>query len=611
MTRGPCAVGGPLILSVACLAWLAGAGPAGAQRAAERGLDLLTVDFLAVGATGRPVPDLRPEEVTLKVDGQARSIRTLQLITVAPGSSGGGAPPAIPLPPPYGTNTASEAGRTAVIVLDDQSLPPGREGPLREAASRFLSRLAPRDRVGLVTMPYGGVKSHLTTDHGRIREVLAGLAGQAPTAETGSDLACRSRRTLEALADFFRGLAPGEAPRVVIFVTSALAAPRRDAPIMLAPGMCELTTDDFQHVGTAVGAAHAHLYVVQTEDPQLTPGEALTENIAGVGFTGPTNPLAGIEHLAGVTGAHRLHLAAGPGALERVTHETSAYYLASFEPARSDRNGQSHQLEVRVAREGVETRSWPAVTFPRTDARRQPVPETPRQMLAVATVFRDLPLRVAGYASEPSEDGKLKVVSIVESSDPSASLSAAVVALIDANGRLVAQWTASADDLARVPVVAAMRVAPGRYRLRAAAVDGAGRRGTADEHLFTELTPAGSLSLSSIILGLLRDGAFVPRLQFSAEPVAMAYLELYGGVPGAPVSAVLELATTLNGPAAVTVPLAIGPTADAGRYRATAALPIGNLPDGDYIVRAIVGIEGQAAGRVTRTLRKVANGGAP
>jgi hypothetical protein len=593
-------------LAAAGLVGLAAAYPIRAQRAPERGVDLLAVDFLAVGPGGLPVPDLRPEEVTIRIDGQSRSVQTLQLIVVDDPLLAGGEPSRAPLPPPFGTNTRTDAGRTAVIVLDDRSLPTGRERPLREAIRRFLSSLSSRDRVGLVTMPYGGVKVHPTTDHGRVREVFAGLTGQAPAAETGSDLACRSRRTLEELADFLRGLSAGEAPRAVLFVTSALGAPRRDAPIMLAPGMCELTTDDFQDVGTAVGIAHAHIYVIQTEDPQIGTSELRPENIAGIGFSGSDNPLAGIEHLAGVTGARRIHLAAGPGALELVTRETSAYYLAALAPAASDRNGQSHHLDVRISREGVSTRSWPAITFPRRDSRGPRPAETPRQMLAIDTVFRDLPLRVTGYASEPSNDRKLKVVTIVEPTDPAARLGSAAVAVIDMKGRLVAQWTATADDLARAPVVAAMRVAPGPYRLRAAAIDLTGRRGTADEGLTAELAPAGSLSLSSMVLGLLRDGAFVPKLQFSAEPVAVAYLELYGGAPGAPVSAVVELATTPNGPAAMTVPLTIASTEEAGRHRATAPLPIGNLPDGDYVVRAIVGIEGQAAGRVLRTLRKVA-----
>lgn len=52
----------------------------------------------------------------------------------------------------------------------------------------------------------------------------------------------------------------------------------------------------------------------------------------------------------------------------------------------------------------------------------------------------------------------------------------------------------------------------------------------------------------------------------------------------------------------LTVPGTIGAAGD--RHSATAAIPIGALTPGDYIVRATVGIVGQPATRVERTLRK-------
>jgi hypothetical protein len=54
----------------------------------------------------------------------------------------------------------------------------------------------------------------------------------------------------------------------------------------------------------------------------------------------------------------------------------------------------------------------------------------------------------------------------------------------------------------------------------------------------------------------------------------------------------------------MTMPLAIESTSDPDRYQATGAVPIGNLPAGDYVVRVVVGLEGQGEGRVMRTIRK-------
>ena len=118
-----------------------------------------------------------------------------------------------------------------------------------------------------------------------------------------------------------------------------------------------------------------------------------------------------------------------------------------------------------------------------------------------------------------------------------------------------------------------------------------------------DLARSGPLKISSIILGLSRGGAFVPRLQFVAEPVVIGYVEMSGAGPGAKVTATLELADAPNAPARISVPLTIEAGAS-GRYVGKGALPIGALPAGDYIVRAMVGLDGHPMTRVVRTLRK-------
>ena len=69
----------------------------------------------------------------------------------------------------------------------------------------------------------------------------------------------------------------------------------------------------------------------------------------------------------------------------------------------------------------------------------------------------------------------------------------------------------------------------------------------------------------------------MPRLQFTTEPVAIGYVELYGAAAGAKVTATLEARRTLNGPALVAVPLAIE-AAGKDRYIAKGAVPIGAAP---------------------------------
>src|SRR5262249_15335601 len=148
------------------------------------------------------------------------------------------------------------------------------------------------------------------------------------------------------------------------------------------------------------------------------------------------------------------------------------------------------------------------------------------------------------------------------------------VGYFDNQGKMVGQTNLSSTELAARPFFSTVVVPPGTYRVRVAAVDSAGRGGAADTEVAAEMTPAGTLRLSSLVLGLWRDGAFQPRLQFSTEPVAIAYLDVVGGVAGARVAAMLEVSQTLNGPPITTSRLTIEPTSDPARFTASGAIPL-------------------------------------
>jgi hypothetical protein len=233
-------------------------------------------------------------------------------------------------------------------------------------------------------------------------------------------------------------------------------------------------------------------------------------------------------------------------------------------------------------------------------------PTTASELLLQPRVYRDLPLRGLGYPSRTQGDNVM-VLSMLELVDRTATLKSAAIGLYDAaSGKLMAQWSARDTEVDRKVMAAGLTVPAGLYRLRVAAIDASGRAGTADYEVAAELTPAGPLKMSALVLGLSRNGAFEPRLQFAAEPVAMAYLELYGRAPGAgaQLSLAFELATTLNGPAVLSIPGVVSATNESDKFVVNAAIPIGALPPGDFIVRAIVGLEDQPAGRVYRIFRK-------
>ena len=110
--------------------------------------------------------------------------------------------------------------------------------------------------------------------------------------------------------------------------------------------------------------------------------------------------------------------------------------------------------------------------------------------------------------------------------------------------------------------------------------------------------------MSGLVLGVTMPQGFVPRLQFGKEPTAAGHFGIVGTPPAGTLSVAMEIARTDDGPALVRVPGTVAATADAATRRATGVVPLANLAAGDYVVRAILNLDGEPVGRVSRTLRK-------
>ena len=98
----------------------------------------IAVDFRVLSADGQPVLDLKPEQLTLKVDGRPPEVRSLAHVQF--GRTPAGAGSAL-LPPPFASNTDPPAGRDTILVIDDESFPPGKEEPVRTAVGQLLAGL--------------------------------------------------------------------------------------------------------------------------------------------------------------------------------------------------------------------------------------------------------------------------------------------------------------------------------------------------------------------------------------------------------------------------------------------------------------------------------------
>ena len=567
------------------------AAPQKAQQPAPAEPQAVTVLFRALLDDGRPFADVRPEDVELKVDGRLRAVASLQFVQPGIGEvAGEGAE----VPPPFATNLRGPALRDTIFVVEDESIGASMAPQVKDAVRQFIGRLAPQDRAGLVTIPRGGLNVGLTTDRAKIEAAISELSGRAARNESDADAACRTRQVLDALMNVFRGTAGGPPSSIIVF-GGGLTPPMISemSTMNSTPNLCFIRAEDYREVELVMLGAPVSVDVIHVQDP------------TGSGAAASTSQKQGLEHLAGIAGSRITRLVGSTEApMAQLASSTSAYYRATFAPQDSERNGMIRPMSVKVNRPGVEVLSRPGIVIPAARGSKSSAKAVaPRDMLRVGDVYRDLPLRAAAYISRENSAGKARIVVMVEPMEATGSLKAAAVGLYDDKGKLAVQATADGESLSRTPPMIALVAKAGTYRMRVAATDATGRAGAVDSALDVTLTGDGPLKLSSLVLGVAEEGRFAGRMQFYDEPTAVAYLEIYG-VPKGELTAELQLAGVEGGPAAVRGAMRITGEPGDDKHVALGGIPIGPLPPGDIVVRAVVSLDGAPVGAVTRTLRK-------
>lgn len=365
--------------------------------AAQRGNTPVTVDFRAVAEDGQPILDLKTADVTLKVDGKSRDVRTLKLVETTRAAMPSRAAA------PFATNVARESGRDLILLVDDDSISPGREPIIRDAAWQLMAMLRTGDRVALLGVRSGGLNIALTSDAGKVRAGLATMMGQARTGESRDDVMCRTHVALQRIKSVFNSQT-WEIPPTVVFFSSGISPPTSAIRLTLgvAPTLCTVEPANYEEVAKAATQSRVNFFPVLVIDGN--------NNAA-------TDMVAGMESLAGVTGGETIRLAGSAElAVGRIVKEASTYYVASFDAESGERSGGSHRIEVRVARDRVKVHAKPEVFI----AKAESSSAAPRDMLRTATVFRDLPLRAAAYSSRGADEkAGLKIVALFEAAEAS------------------------------------------------------------------------------------------------------------------------------------------------------------------------------------------------
>ncbi|HXT70068.1 MAG TPA: VWA domain-containing protein [Vicinamibacterales bacterium] len=627
------------------------AGAPSQVRTFRSSVDVVAVDFLAVDSQGRPLADLKPSDLTLKVDGKLREVRSLQFVRVGSAETPGPAkPPVTALPRPFADNQenvpvepSANAPRAVLFVIDHEHIRPGGSRVVPEIVNGFLDMMADGDRAGLVTMPNGRLEVDLTPDLALVRRTVANVSGRTPAPAAGEDFSiglteaiavsqaidkpnhpvvqeiadfvCRFNRGTEYASCMARTTASVAAQAVQVARTSEASTHALmmslldflgglasvDGPktlVFVSEGFAPYldTIQDLAKVTTAAGRSRVQLYAIQ---PHVTAIQDASRQRMPKSFAEDLQlQYSGLKDLSVATGGNLMRLSGTPeSAVARIGRETSAYYLLGFEPAPGERDGKSHKIEVGVQRRDVAVRARPEFTIPTA--------EKPSALVSARPADRDLPLRALAYPFRGADTTSVKVVVVVEPPESTTRFSALNFSLTDPSGKTIAAWTADAAQLSARPLVSATTVPPGNYRVGVTATDSDGRIGVVNYDLSAGLVPVGSQRAGALMLGVTSPaGAFAPKLLFGqGDEDVTGYFELYGPLSNE-LTIAWELLASPDGPALANGPFTVSGTADADRFVASGELPLLSVAPGDYIVRATVSVNGAVVGRLSRALRK-------
>lgn len=611
-------------------------------------VDLVPVDVNVVDRTGRPVADLTAQDFALKVDGKPRRIASAQFIAVTRDVERAA------IPADYSSNSAGTGARLIMIVVDQGNIGTARGKYAIDAARRFIGRLSASDRVGLTTIPGAGPQIDFTANHALVEKALQSVVGQSDQGEhqdnqiglgeaielqrgneqvitrildrecTGLgagdelvtcrtkllnqartlyvDLKGRTRDTLLSLRHVMDRLARTNTPKTVVFVSEGI--------------LIEREVTELNWLGPLAARGQVTLYVLQLEPPVFDATNARSSPTRRADIDLGQD---GLSHLAGVARGTVFRVTSGADyAFNRLALELSGYYLLSFEPEANDRDTKVHKIKIEVPRRKditVRARNEFSVDAPRVRTLQEQLAD----VIMTPLPATEIGLKLSAYSFTENATDKLHVVLAAEidrSQDAGGKISLAYT-VVDENDKLVATQvepevaTPVRPDTQTQTYVGAISASPGTYRIKVAVVDDGGKRGSIEHTVHAQLTPAGQIHLTDLLLGD-ESGGSGPSPTASAEfkgDMLHAYLELHSEAPEQleDATVTLEIANSAQARAidAVPAPFEAMAASTPTRRAAEGAVPIALLPAGEYVARAVVTVAGRKIGQVSRPFRIV------
>ena len=150
--------------------------PASQPPVFRSGADLVRLDIRVTDADGRPVQDLRADEVEIVESGTLRPVLFFQHIQQPPGTYIDAARRTVAAE--VSSNQGAPRGQVYVLVFDQWHIRPGNEQKARRAAEQFLRmRVKPGDRIALYAVPGPGPAIPFTNDVARVNREIKKVVG--------------------------------------------------------------------------------------------------------------------------------------------------------------------------------------------------------------------------------------------------------------------------------------------------------------------------------------------------------------------------------------------------------------------------------------------------
>jgi VWFA-related protein len=645
----------------------------------KSGVDLIRFDVRIVDQNGKPITDLRQDEIVVEEQGRPLPVSLFQRVTEPAESYVDAALRAVTAQ--VSSNEAFPRGHQYILIFDQQHITPGNEQRARMAAAQFIRRhVRPSDRVALFAVPGPGPQLGFTADKMRLSKELESVRGsyqrtvstafgtmgifEAHRVVQGDErlaVLLVERMASETGTDTVGGdvsgpprrAGGGEDPKVLrgvllenarTVVNQSDAASRqflqrladvitqfrdiegRKTVVLFSEGFFQDNlARELEAVAAAAAQSYCVFYAFDLNQRNVSATEAsISETSLGTEIQSRIAPLATLA--VETDGMMILDAAArSEQALDTIAQQAQDYYLVGFAPSSEAKlqRGKYQRVTVKVTRPGarVSARTGYAMPPERVAADKKRAID---RVLGAPFVQQGLKLDYTTYVMKATEPGSQRVVlslnaALPERSSPTDVADVVFVARDVRDGRVVA----SGSDTIPLPAAPAagaalapgtwrihFNVPAGSYMMRAVVREPGGLVGSADRRIDVRPLDGPDISASDLVLGTALGGLAVRARAYTGDGLTGA-LETYGRASAqlASLNVKLELRRVDDNSAVTSIAGELkGTETDAGGFnrRVSFALPLTQVPPGEYLAHATVTAGGEVVAERTRHVEVLA-----